>query len=228
MAPASSRTNGPEASTIMMQSRAAAHGPPFEDDAGLLGFLAQPSNLSHYDSPEESLISPVQGYEQPFVLVDFDASKEPSWSIRSSSPGSSVYPWGSAYETISSLALLQGSGSSQQIDGDWDPPIQSDNISFTHQPHFPDLTTDGTSVTPQGVNMSNIIDLVYDTDIFLASPHPLPDGALSQGNKDPWSLSGCHPTSRPYLVIHCHPSHEGYDNSLCLEDCGADFGFNLS
>jgi hypothetical protein len=75
------------------------------------------------------------------------------------------------------------------------------------------------------VNMSNIIDLVYDTDIFLASPHPLPDGALSQGNKDPWSLSGCHPTSRPYLVIHCHPSHEGYDNSLCLEDCGADFGF---
>jgi hypothetical protein len=208
---------------MTMQSEASAPQPPFEDHTGLLGFLAQASNHGHFFSPEESSINPLLVYEQPFVLVGFDAAKELTWSVPSSSPASSLYHWDSAHETILDLPLLEGSGRSQQADGDWEPVIQPDHVAISHQSHYPDSNTYGTFGTEQGVNMPNMIDLVNGTDICFVPPNPLPDGALSQGNTNPWSLPGCHPTSPQYLVIHTRPSHEGYDNTLCLEDYGANF-----
>jgi len=204
MAATFGRNNGPEESTITTQSRASARWLPFENNAELRGFRAQSSDLSHSHSPEESWISPVQVYEQTFVLAEFDATTEVSWSIPSSSPVSPFYPWGWAHETISPLALLPGSDSSRQTDGHWDPPIHPGNVFMAHEPHYLDWITDGTSETQPGVNMPNMIDSAHETDIFLRSPNPLPDSAFSQGNKDPWSLPGSHPTSHPHLV-HCHP-----------------------
>jgi hypothetical protein len=223
MAAAFGRPDNREESIITTRSGASALWPPFEDYTGPLRLRAQRSNVGHYYSPEESSINPILVYEQPFSRVGYGAMEELTWSVPSSSLVSSLYPWDSANETDFPLSLLEGSGSGQQTDGEWEPAIQPDQIAISHQPHYQDSTIDGAFETQQRMHMPDLTDLVHGTDICFVSPSPLPDGALSHGNEDPWSLPGCHPTSPQFLVIHTRPSHEGYDNTLCLEDFGANF-----
>jgi hypothetical protein len=205
-----------------MQNRASARWPSLENDCEPGGFPTQPSNPSYHSSADESVISPVQVDGQAFDLVEFGVMKELHRSIHFSL-ASPVYPGGSAHETISPYDLLRGSGSIRQFDCYWGPETHPDHDSVTHQPHYPDSTVARISEPDQGLKMPETIDLFHEAHVFRAPPNPLQDGASSQGINDTWSSLGDHPTSGPYLVFHNHPSHEGYENPLCLENGGANF-----